>query len=127
MTSAETWREIADIAREYDQHLWAIGDALVAETDGSRKQLGEVRAELEANGHDVDSFSTLDRKTVTLSALYRTAKLFPPEKRQPIAWEWHAMARSERELLFIMVLLQDGHAHEVKKLLSTARRRGRLR
>ena len=136
MTAAEIDAEIAEVvaailkvAREHDQDLWACGDALVAETDGSRKQLREARAELEAKGHDTE-FSTLSRSRVTLTALYRTAKLFPPAKRQPIAWEWHAMAHSERELMFIVACLQDDQQRQdetaMQKLLTIARGRGRL-
>jgi hypothetical protein len=121
--------KIRDVLRDYDQRLWACGDALVAETDGSRQQFHAVAAELAAHGLD-SVVCPLSGGTFSLSALYRTAKLFPPDKRQPIAWEWHAMARSERELLFIIVCLRDDqHPHDaatVRKLLTIARRRGRL-
>jgi hypothetical protein len=121
--------EILDALRAHDQHLWACGDALVKETDGSRKQLRAVATELEAHGLD-SVVRPLSGGSFSLSVLYRTAKLFPPDKRQPIAWEWHAMARSERELLFIITCLQDDqHPHDaatVRKLLAIARRRGRL-
>ena len=117
---------VTEVVHEHDQYIWALGDALVGETDGSRKQLREVSAELEAHGFD-PVVHTLSGGNFSLGVAYRTAKLFPPGKRQPVAWEWHTMAHSERELMFIVACLQDRQDNTaIQKLLTIARGRGRL-
>jgi hypothetical protein len=98
---------------EHDRLLWACGDALVAETDGSRHQHREACTALEEHGFD----------GAQVVALYRTAKRFPPATRRPIAWKWHALAHNEGELQLIGIWLEETHREATIRTYLTAARR----
>jgi hypothetical protein len=69
-------------ARELDDSLWALGDALVKETSGSRADFLAVAAELG------DSYPVK-----RLRDLRATSLAFPPERRRRVvSWEAHCAA-----------------------------------
>src|SRR5262249_13552303 len=72
---------LLECARKETQGLWAIGDALVDETDGSQRTLRKVRAELDARGLGQDS------KFPTLRKLFDTSVAFPVDRRRDGGWE----------------------------------------
>src|SRR5262249_16663312 len=77
---------LLECARKETQGLWAIGDALVDETDGSQRALRKVRAALDERGLGQDP------KFPTLRKLFDTSVAFPPDRRRDVSWKLHAEA-----------------------------------
>jgi len=90
----EMFKNTCKAAWNKDRLTWNIGDALVAETDGSLKQLREVHAECVEAGSEI--------KLKELRILYRTSKAFPPNKRvRKTSWIRHSICDNRNEVIFV--------------------------